>query len=59
MNSLYEFDCGKRSGWMYKVNEWIPDYGCSRCQLKDGDMTCRVCTYNLGANAGGFYSTGG
>ena len=25
INHLYEFDCGKESGWMYKVNDWFPN----------------------------------
>ncbi len=37
INNLYEFDCGGESGWMYKVNEWFPNYGVSDCMLKDGD----------------------
>ena len=27
INHLYEFDCGPESGWMYKVDEWFPNYG--------------------------------
>lgn len=27
INHLYEFDCGSQSGWMYKVNDWFPNYG--------------------------------
>ena len=38
INNLYEFDCGEQSGWMYSVNGWFPNYGCSRYQLKDGDV---------------------
>ena len=37
INHLYEFDCGQTSGWMYKVNGWYPNYGCSSYKLKDGD----------------------
>ena len=29
INYLYEFDGGNLSGWMYKVNGWFPNYGCS------------------------------
>lgn len=58
IHNLYEFDCGELSGWMYKVNEWFPNYGCSRYQLKDGDVICWVYTCDLGADVGGFYSTG-
>lgn len=37
INNLYEFDCGKDSGWMYCVNGWYPNYGCSKYTLEDGD----------------------
>jgi hypothetical protein len=59
IHNLYEFDCGELSGWMYKVNEWFPNYGCSRYQLKDGDVICWEYTCDLGVDVGGFYSTGG
>ena len=55
--NLYEFDCGELSGWMYKVNDWFPNYGCSRYQLKEGDKVEWVYTCNLGADVGGHYST--
>ncbi len=58
INNLYEFDCGELSGWMYKVNEWFPNYGSSRYQLKDGDVICWVYTCNLGFDVGGGYATG-
>lgn len=32
--NLYEFDVGDGSGWMYKVNDWFPNYGCSRYQVQ-------------------------
>lgn len=54
INHLYEFDCGNQSGWMYKVNGWFPNYGCSSYNLKDGDNI--VWTYTckgLGADVGG------
>ena len=37
INHLYEFDCGFESGWMYKVNEWFPNYGCSSYVLEGGE----------------------
>ena len=37
INNLYEKDCGQWSGWMYEVNGWYPNYGCSRYQVQDGD----------------------
>ena len=54
--NLYEFDCGELSGWMYKVNNWFPNYGCSRYQLKDGDRVEWVYTCDLGKDVGGYYS---
>lgn len=54
INNLYEFDCGEESGWMYKVNGWFPNYGCSSYTLKDGDaiVFCYTCK-GLGADVGG------
>lgn len=54
INNLYEFDCGNESGWMYKVNGWFPNYGCSSYSLKDGDniVWCYTCN-GLGADVGG------
>ena len=53
INHLYEFDCGPESGWMYKVNEWFPNYGCSAYTLKPGDdiVWCYTCV-GLGADVG-------
>ena len=56
--NLYEFDVGELSGWMYKVNEWFPNYGCSRYQLQDGDIICWVYTCDLGNDVGGGYAAG-
>ena len=53
IGNLYEFDCGELSGWMYKVNDWFPNYGCSRYQLKQGDKVEWVYTCNLGIDVGG------
>lgn len=55
--NLYEFDCGELSGWMYRVNGWFPNYGCSRYLLKAGDKVEWVYTCNLGIDVGGSYST--
>lgn len=54
IHNLYEFDCGELSGWMYKVNDWFPNYGCSRYQLKDGDIICWEYTCDLGVDIGGY-----
>lgn len=50
---LYEFDGGPASGWMYKVNDWFPNYGCSSYYLKDGDtiVWCYTCR-GYGADVG-------
>ena len=54
INHLYEFDCGSESGWMYKVNGWFPNYGCSKYELEDGDTIVWAYTCNgLGADVGG------
>ena len=55
INNLYEFDVGNLSGWMYRVNGWFPNYGCSRYQLKDGDVIEWVYTCDLGKDVGGDY----
>ncbi|HWQ80421.1 MAG TPA: DUF4430 domain-containing protein [Anaerovoracaceae bacterium] len=59
INNLYEFDCGELSGWMFKVNGWFPNYGCSRYQLKEGDVVEWVYTCDLGRDVDGYYATGG
>lgn len=53
IHNLYEFDCGPLSGWMYKVNDWFPNYGCSRYVVKDGDKIEWVYTCDLGRDVGG------
>lgn len=58
IHNLYEFDVGKLSGWMYAVNGWFPNYGCSRYALQNGDVVNWVYTCDLGYDVGGGYSTG-
>lgn len=52
INNLYEFDCGELSGWMYRVNGWYPNYGCSRYQLGDGEKVEWRYTCDLGRDVG-------
>ncbi len=52
IHNLYQFDCGDLSGWMYSVNGWFPNYGCSRYQLQEGDVICWEYTCDLGADIG-------
>ena len=59
INNLYEFDVGELSGWMYSVNGWYPNYGCSRYALKDGDVVEWRYTCDLGFDVGGGYAVGG
>ena len=56
INNIYEFDVGDGSGWMYKVNGWFPNYGCSGYTLSQGDVICWVYTCNLGDDVGGGYA---
>lgn len=58
INNLYEFDCGSLSGWMYEVNDWFPNYGCSRYEVKNGDVIEWQYTCNLGEDVGGSYTLG-
>ena len=48
IHNIYEFDVGKLSGWMYAVNDWFPNYGCSLYQVQDGDVIRWVYTCDLG-----------
>ena len=59
IHNLYEFDCGQLSGWMYSVNGWFPNYGCSRYALKPGDVVEWVYTCSLGVDVGGYYAVSG
>lgn len=53
INHLYEFDCGDESGWMYKVNGWFPNYGCSSYVLEEDDVIVWYYTCNgLGVDVG-------
>ncbi len=58
INGLYEFDRGELSGWMYSVNDWFPNYGCSRYKLKGGDVVRWRYTCDLGRDIGGYVATG-
>ncbi|MDR1028145.1 MAG: DUF4430 domain-containing protein [Clostridiales Family XIII bacterium] len=59
INNLYEFDCGELSGWMYNVNGWYPNYGCTQYTLKNGDTIQWRYTCNLGADLGASAALGG
>jgi hypothetical protein len=57
IHQLYEFDAGSLSGWMYAVNGWYPNYGCSKyTDLHDGDTVTWNYTCDLGKDLGQSYS---
>lgn len=58
INNIYEFDCGSGSGWMYRVDGWYPNYGCSRYRLKQGEKVEWRYTCDLGKDIGGGYAVG-
>lgn len=58
INQLYEFDGGDRSGWMYSVNGWFPNYGCSSYTVEDGDTIEWRYTCTLGSDVGNSYMGG-
>ncbi|MDR0863119.1 MAG: DUF4430 domain-containing protein [Oscillospiraceae bacterium] len=59
INNLYELDAGELSGWVYKVNDLSPNYGCSRYQLKAGDAVEWLYTCDLGRDVGATGGIGG
>lgn len=52
INQLYQYDCGDVSGWMYNVNGWFPNYGCSQYTVQNGDVINWVYTCDLGKDVG-------
>lgn len=48
IDNIYEFSCGRQSGWMYCVNGDYPGKSCSDYELKDGDAVEWHYTCNLG-----------
>ena len=53
--NLYELDAGSGSGWMYSVNGWYPNYGCSGYALEPGDVVEWRYTCDTGEDIGGGY----
>ena len=52
INTLYEFDGGSNSGWMYSVNGVYPNYGVGAYKVKSSDVIKFNYTCNLGADLG-------
>ncbi len=46
IGNLYEFDCGKLSGWLYMVNGIKPTYGCLQYKIQSGDKIKVLYTCN-------------
>lgn len=57
INYLYEFSCGRLSGWMFRVNGEYPGKGCSSYELKDKDKVEWVYTCDLGKDVGDDYES--
>ena len=57
--NLYELDAGSGSGWMYSVNGWYPNYGCSGYALEPGDVVEWRYTCDTGEDIGGGYQQEG
>ena len=53
INNIYEFDAGSLSGWMYSVNNYFPNYGCSQYLPEDGDEIRWIYTCDMGDDIGG------
>jgi len=53
INNIYEFDAGNLSGWMYSVNDFFPNYGCSGYILQNGDVVEWQYTCDMGEDIGG------
>lgn len=53
IQNIYEFDCGERSGWMYRVNGSFPNRSCARFEVTEGCSIEWLYTCDLGADIGG------
>lgn len=55
INNIYEFDCGKLSGWMYSINGSFSKVGATSYALQDGDVVKFRYTCDLGKDLGDAY----
>lgn len=53
IHNLYEGDCGPLSGWTYRVNGQLPNYGVSQYLLQPGDTVEILYSCDLGRDVGG------
>ncbi len=49
---------GELSGWIYSVNGWFPNHGCTLYALKDVDVVKWIYTCLLDGDEGGGYAVG-
>ena len=56
ISNLYEKDCGEGSGWMYSVDGFYPNYGCSKYVLKNGQSIEFNYTCDFGFDVGNGFS---
>lgn len=54
--NIYEFDCGELSGWIYRVNGVVPNYGCAEYTIKQGDKIEFLYSCDLGKDVGDNYN---
>lgn len=54
INGLSEFDRGKYSGWLYRVNGVFPGHSCAYENVKAGDYVEWLYTRDLGRDVGGY-----
>lgn len=52
ISTLYEFDFGELSGWMYRVNGQTPNVGAAEYALSDGDCVQWLYTCDIGNDIG-------
>lgn len=55
---LYEFSCGRGSGWNYRVNGEYPGVGCGQYKPSDGDEIEWLYTCDFGRDIGSYYGGG-
>lgn len=59
INNIYEFDNGPESGWIYRVNDNIPQVSCGGYSIKENDNIEWLYTTDLGREFGAKVEEGG
>ena len=55
IHQIYEKDCGTQSGWMYSINNTVPNYGLNNYIVSNGDKIKILYTCDLGEDIGNNY----